>query len=116
MPWNAGRRDDRRAIERHQARSGLRSVQGRVLNIGTEWSTGRCEITPGHLRFIPNMGIVGPREIDVLAVEQSDADFERVVALASRPSTTLLLRTAAGDLYWQVLIRVVDEAIELLEG
>ena len=38
-----------------------------------------------------------------------------VVLLQSRPSTTLLLRTAAGDLYWQVPVRVVDEAIRLLE-
>lgn len=115
MPWSTGARDDHRAIGEQRVRSGLRAVHGRVLDIGTEWSTGRCEITPRHLRFIPRMGIVGNRDIDVLAVARSKEDFERVVILDSRPTTTLLITTTAGDLYWQVPSRVVKDAIELLE-
>lgn len=115
MPWNTGAREDRRAIVNREVRSGLRAVRGRVLNIGSEWSTGRCEVTPGHLEFVPSMGIVGARSIDVLAVAHADENFERMVILESHPTTTLLITTAVGDLYWQVPSGVVDDAIELLK-
>lgn len=113
LPWSA--KADRRAIEKGRVHSGIRAVEGRVLNIGTEWSTGICEVTPRHLHFVPRMGIVGIRNIPVESVRTADLGAREGVELDSRPSTTLRVTTEAGDLYWQIPVRVVDEVLSQLE-
>jgi hypothetical protein len=115
LPWTNGAKPDRRAIEKGRVYSGIRAVEGRVLNIGTEWSTGICEVTPRHLRFVPRMGIVGTRDIRVESVRLADLGVREGVDLDPRPSTALRVTTHAGDLYWQIPVRVFDKVLSQLE-
>lgn len=91
----------RRLATAGELRCGLRAIEGRVYNMGTEWSTGKAIVTAGHLSFVPSMGIVGDRQIDVSAIGPS-----------SRPSfgqgyvfegaLVCLLDTPKGQLEWAV--------------
>jgi hypothetical protein len=67
------KRTDWRLISQHKVRCAIRAVNGRVPNIGTEWSTGIGEVSRGHLRFVPSIGIVGDREIDVMHLRLIDS-------------------------------------------
>lgn len=91
--------------------SGIRAVEGRVENIGTEWSAGVAEIAPGHIRFSPRMGIVGTRDIAVVDIRRGTLAMKDV-PVPLTPSQVLIVTTAAGALYWQVPIELVDRIIE----
>ncbi|MCU1409646.1 MAG: hypothetical protein JWR04_353 [Rhodoglobus sp.] len=109
-----GRRTDRRLIAEDKVRCGIRAFDSRVQNIGTEWSTGVCKISPGHLRFVPSMGIVGDREIDVLGLRLMEGGpYERVVVPWGE-STDLVITTGTGELYWVVPEHIADEVIARL--
>lgn len=106
-----GSRSDRRLLAEDKVRCGIRASEGRVLNIGTEWSTGSCEFGPGHLRFLPSMGIVGEREIEVISLRLMDGrPYEEVVAPWGE-STYLVITTEAGDLDWVLPEHIADEVI-----
>lgn len=91
----------------------IRAVEGRVLNIGTEWSGGVAELTPGHMRFVPRVGIVGDREIDVLDIHRGNLAM-REVPVSTSPTQVLLVSTSAGKLYWLVPIDMVDQIADRL--
>ena len=109
-----GRSTDRRLIGEGKVRSGIRASEGRVLNIGTEWSTGICEISPGHLRFVPSMGIVGDREIEVISLRLTQVRPYDEVVVPWGESTDLVITTESGELYWVVPEHIADEVIARL--
>lgn len=101
---------DRRRLAASRVRSGLRAVEGRVLNVGTEWSEGITEISPKHLTFIPRMGIVGNREIEVTGLA-----FEAEAPRLLEGLVVFRLTTPAGDLLWAVPDKLADDIAELVE-
>lgn len=105
------RRKDRRLLAEGKVKCGIRAVKDRVHNIGTEWSVGIALPSAGHFRFIPEIGIVGNREIDVVDLHVA-GDEPRLNTIS--PSTTLRLTTAKGDLYWAIPTAHVDEIVELV--
>lgn len=105
------RRKDRRLLAQGKVKCGIRAVKDRVHNIGTEWSVGIALPSAGHFRFIPEIGIVGNREIDVVDLHVA-GDEPRLNTIS--PSTTLRLTTAKGDLYWAIPTAHVDEIVELV--
>jgi hypothetical protein len=49
--WGATQRaSERRALAKNRVNCELRAVEGRVLNIGTEWSIGSGVLSRGHVR------------------------------------------------------------------
>ena len=109
-----GRGTDRRLIAQNKVRCAIRAFDGRVLNIGTEWSIGVCEISSAHLRFIPSTGIVGDREIDVVGIRMMEGGpYERVVVPWGE-STNVIVSTEGGELYWVVPEHIADEVITRL--
>ena len=113
-PWGSDRRHDRRLLRGGRARCGIRSVTGRVLDVGTEWSTGICTISTGRIRFTPRVGIVGDRDIEVLEVLGSDVVPDRDMDLGGIPTATYVIRTAHGDLLWVLPAHVAEQASGLL--
>lgn len=105
---------DRRLIAKNRVRCGFRAAEGRVLGIGTEWSGGVCELSPGHLRFEPSIGIVGSREIDVLEVRVAQPQPSPMVNLQSGNPVALIVTTASGELLWAVQRAMLDEVRERL--
>ncbi len=65
-------RTDRRNLAEGRTRLAVRAREGRVLNIGTEWSEGTADITPGHAHFEPRIGVVGDRDIHILDLKPGD--------------------------------------------
>lgn len=109
----AQRAQDRKGLTLNRIRCGIRAVEGRVHNIGTEWSSGWCEVGGGHIRFVPTMGIVGERDIDVISL----GDVEGDVSNSWHHAETLnyfRLTTASGALYWAVPPVLADEAAALI--
>jgi len=109
-----GRGTDRRLLAQRKVRSSIRAVEGRVLNIGTEWSTGVCEIGKGRLRFVPSMGIVGDREIEVIGLRLRDDWSHELVVAPWGESTELIVSTEAGELYWAIPEHIADDVVERL--
>ena len=64
------RRAAAEALKAQKIRCGLRAPSGRVHGIGPEWSVGIATLRSGSLSFAPSVGVVGDRQIEVLAVEQ----------------------------------------------
>lgn len=103
------RASDRRLLTKGQVRCELAAAEGRVLNIGTEWSGGVCHLSPGHLRFIPQIGIVGEREIDVLSISRSGPPAGTRFT-GDRECVTVT--TAEGELYWAIPESIAEQVIE----
>lgn len=106
----AAGRKDRRLLSDGQVRCGIRASTGRVLNIGTEWSVGTATISAGRVHFVPRMGIVGDRTIDVLGL--SHAEMEAIIGLEGFRAVTLT--TAKGDLRWAIPAAIADEVVALV--
>lgn len=107
-----GRGTDRRLLKADSVRCGIRATSGRVLNIGTEWSSGVCVISPSRLAFTPSMGIVGDREIEVLALRRA----EKAVPITTPwVGLTLIITTAQGELYLSIPEHVAEEVLARLE-
>lgn len=106
----AARRKDRRLLSEGNVRCGIRASTGRVLNIGTEWSVGTATVSTGRVHFVPRMGIVGNRTIDVLRLSPSEA--ESIVGLEGFRAFTLT--TAKGDLRWAIPPEVADDVVALV--
>lgn len=104
--------NDRRLLANNKVRCEIAAFEGRVLNIGTEWSAGLCEISPGHLRFSPRIGIVGDREIDVQRLEPADPPPVRARQLED--FAYFRLSTANGDLRWAIPSRLAGLVVERL--
>jgi hypothetical protein len=85
-----------------------------VVDIGTEWSMGICTISTGRIEFMPRIGIVGDRTIDVLEVLDHDSGALTSPDLEFGSSITYVVRTAAGDLYWTLPDRIAADASALL--
>ncbi|MBG6054906.1 hypothetical protein IWX81_001317 [Salinibacterium sp. CAN_S4] len=109
-----GRAADRRLLAQDKVRCGIRASDGRVLNIGTEWSTGVCEISPGHLRFVPSVGIVGDREIDVIDVRMTQERPHEQMVMPWGESADLVITTKAGELHWKIPEHIANEVIARL--
>ena len=114
MPFGSNRGRDRRLLREGRARCGIRSVEGRTLNIGTEWSAGTCAISTGRIVFSPTVGIVGDRDIEVLELLPSDVAPDQDVYLGEGQTVTYVVRTARGDLYWALPVVVAKDASALL--
>lgn len=106
----AAGRNDRRLLSDGQVRCGIRASTGRVLNIGTEWSVGTASVSEGRVHFVPRMGIVGDRTIDVL--DLSPCETEPIVGLEGFRAFTLA--TAKGDLRWAIPPGVADDVVALV--
>ena len=91
-------------------RCGIRASTGRVHNIGTEWSVGTATVSAGQVHFVPRMGIVGDRTIDVLRLVPSDA--EAIVGLEG--FRAFILTTARGELRWAIPPGVADDVVALV--
>ena len=91
--------------------SSIRAVEGRVEDIGTEWSGGVAEVAPRHIRFIPRIGIVGVRDIAVVGLRSGSLPAKEVLVSLS-PSQVLVVTTATGALYWQVPVELVARIVE----
>jgi hypothetical protein len=113
-PLGSDRRRDRRLLREGRARCGIRSVKGRVADIGTEWSVGTCEISTGRIRFTPRIGIVGDRDIEVLEVLSAEADLHEMSDLGIGDTLTYVIRTSAGTLLWTLPGHVAERASALL--
>ncbi len=101
--------EDKRRVTGGQTRSAIRAVTGRVNNIGTEWSEGVAEFGPGHIRFVPRIGIVGDRELRVISLKPTQAtDLE-----VPNPGAYAyyLFATEHGELYWAIPEKFADEII-----
>jgi hypothetical protein len=105
---------DRRLLSESRVHSTLSAETGGVLNMVTEGSTGLCEVSPGHLRFIPRIGIVGNREIDVVGLRSADAVSAAEVMVDWDISRNLAISTMSGELLWIVPDYVADEVIARL--
>lgn len=115
IPDGPGREPtDRQLLASNRVRCGLRAATGRVLNIGTEWSEGICEITPRHLNFIPSMGVVGDRQIEVSGLRWANDEARARPRLCGRSSTTFIVSTNDGELYWTIVKRCAPKAVTLL--
>jgi hypothetical protein len=112
----AERRRDRRLLGEGRARCGIRSVSGRVLDIGSEWSVGTCVISTGRIDFRPEWGIVGDRAIEVLEIgdDAGSRDTAEVVDPGLGPTVTYLIRTQKGDLRWALPTHIAERASGLL--
>jgi len=100
-------------MARDQVRCIVAAAEGRVLNIGTELSVGVCDVSSGHLRFVPREGIVGNRDIDVLALARMDSPPEPHTA-AFGDVAWFRIATGKGDLLWGIPPTTVDWTIEKL--
>jgi len=96
-----------------RVRTSIRAIDGRVLNICTEWSGGMAVLSPAHIRFEPIIGIVGDREIGVVRLRLSSLPI-RDLPVTSSPAKLLVVTTASGELYWLVPTDLVDQIVERL--
>jgi hypothetical protein len=115
IPDEIQRRNDRKRFLEGEVRCAIRAARGRVLNIGTEWSVGIAQISPGVLHFTPAIGIVGTREVRVLGIR--DRDRSIAPSPLERPVgdwLDFIVTTAAGDLVVRFPLEVGDAAAELL--
>ena len=115
IPDEVQRRNDRKRFVEGEVRCALRAVKGRVLNIGTEWSVGVAQISPGMLHFTPSIGIVGTREVRVLSIRDRDdsigpSKHEYPVG----EWLDFVVTTAAGELVVRFPLEVGDAAAEVL--
>lgn len=106
---------DRKLIEKRTVRSGLQATGGRVADIGTDWSSGLCEITPRHLYFKPRIGVVGDRDIDVTAIRAAPQSTPPGVPIFGGTPVTFVMTTAGGELYWMIMQSQASQALRLLE-
>lgn len=97
-----GKAADRRRLSAGRVRCGLRAVEGRVGNIGTEWSGGIAELADGILRFTPEVGIVGDRVIAIQGARDAHLAAHELPNLASDDASVIILDTPTGPLYWAV--------------
>lgn len=104
----------RRRFSDGKVGSDLRSAQGRVYNIGTEWSAGIATVTAGHISFEPSLGIVGKREINIDRAGTARRARER--RNPTKPHDTIVvLVTPKGELEWSLETRHVRAVMALLE-
>lgn len=115
IPNEIERRNDRKRLLDGEVRCGIRAAKGRVLNIGTEWSVGVAQISPGMLHFTPSIGIVGTREVRVLSIRDRDDS----IGLSKHEYPVgdwldFVVTTAAGELVVRFPLEVGDAAAEVL--
>lgn len=107
---------DRRMLTEGRARCGIRAVEGRVHDIGTEWSRGVCTITPGRIRFTPSVGIVGDRDVRVVRIENARERTVDTLTLDLDDMVVFRITTDRGDLYWALPPVIAEPAGDLLVG
>ncbi|MBX9471397.1 hypothetical protein [Microcella sp.] len=111
IPDEIQRRNDRKRLLEGEVRCAIRAGKGRVLNIGTEWSVGIAQVSPGLLHFTPAIGIVGSREVRVLGIR--DRDRSIAPSPLERPVgdwLDFIVTTAAGELVVRFPLEVGDAA------
>ncbi|MBH0098094.1 hypothetical protein I6E68_02940 [Salinibacterium sp. NSLL150] len=116
IPWDPTnhRARDRRLFDANKVACAIRALDGRVLNIGTEWSVGVCEIADGRLTFVPELGIVGDRTIPVLSATAVAGEPEFGVPAAWADSAHFVISTRDGDLFWAFPKHLSSEVLALL--
>lgn len=105
LGWSAVNRvhaaQDRRLIADDRVRCFVAAEEGRVLNIGTEWSSGTCVLSTGQIHFVPTMGIVGTRDIPVKSLHPT-----QLKAQENTPNfdgaAWFLIDTDRGQLIWGI--------------
>ncbi|MEL0625851.1 hypothetical protein V6245_02700 [Salinibacterium amurskyense] len=105
---------DRRLLEAQKVMCAIRALDGRVLNIGTEWSFGVSEIAERQLKFSPTTGIVGNRTVPVLSVNPIDGDPRFGTTPAWADSAHFAVSTGAGDLVLAFPKYLTSEVFALL--
>lgn len=115
IPNEIERRNDRKRLLEGEVRCAIRAATGRVLNIGTEWSVGIAQISPGMLHFTPAIGIVGTREVRVLGIRERDASI--APSPLERPFgdwLDFIVTSAGGELVVRFPLEVGDAAAEVI--
>lgn len=107
-------RGDRRRIAQGLVRCAVRAGHGRVSNIGTEWSVGTGTLTPGLLRFEPQLGVVGVRKIPVHRIRGIGTVPVEHVVVPWEDSAHLEVDTGAGELHLIVPAQVAGDVVERL--
>lgn len=107
--FGMGKRADRRRIAEGKVRCVLRASRGRVLNIGTEWSGGVGTLMPGLLRFEPQIGVVGVREIPVHGIRSIEAGTVEHVVVPWQDSAHFAIDTGSGEVQLIVPAPVAGE-------
>jgi hypothetical protein len=108
---------DRRSLPKNGiVRCMVRAVEGRVHNIGTEWSVGSARVRMGHIRFSPSRGIVGARSIYIDSIKN-----ETVATIGPRDfgafeGSTVVIVTPKGELCVGFPPAVFNEVLAVLEG
>lgn len=105
---------DRRLLAENKVRCAIRAADARVLNIGTEWSIGVCEITNRHLKFVPSIGIVGDRDIPVYELQPCPDGPSFGVNVPWGTSAHFVISTQGGDLAWAFPEYITDDILNLL--
>jgi hypothetical protein len=106
---------DRRSFDREgRVRCAVRAVNGRVLNIGTEWSLGSAVVSGGHVMFTPSMGIVGVRSIDILALRPDSRGAVVIGDVGTFEGTSVVVDTAKGELQIAFPSIVFDDVVGVL--
>lgn len=115
IPDEIERRRDRKLLARGEVRCWLRAVEGRVLNIGTEFSVGTAVLDRGMLHFTPTVGIVGDRRIVVTEILESPSTpwKQSIGSIVLGP--TIVVATTGGELFVQFPHEVAADAIAILE-
>lgn len=115
IPDEIERRNDRKRFLDGEVRCAMRAVRGRVLNIGTEWSVGIAQISPGMLHFTPSIGIVGTREVRVVSIRDRDNSISP--SALERPVgdwLDFIVTTSGGELVVRFPLEVGDAAAEVI--
>ena len=115
IPDEIERRRDRSRFLEGRVRCAIRATRGRVLNVGTEWSGGVATISKGRLYFVPSIGIVGDRDIQVLGIRDHEdpvpaADDEFILG----EWLDFVVTTSAGELLVRFPMEVGDAAADVL--
>jgi hypothetical protein len=115
---NSGQKSsDRRSfLKTGTVRCAVRAVEGRVLNIGTEWSLGSARLRAGHLTFTPTVGIVGDRSIDVVTIKRETIAKLNPRDIGTFEGTSVIVVTPKGELCVGFPPAVFDDVLATLEA
>jgi hypothetical protein len=82
--------------------------------MGTEWSSGIAELSPGRILFRPKVGVVGDRVIAVQTITGSDLPPRERPTLPAGDAAILAVETPSGTLLWAVPEHIASRIRELI--
>ncbi len=111
MDIGAASRARRRFTREGIVQCSVRAVEGRILNIPTEWSYGTAVISQGQVLFHPAAGIVGERRIAIERIGDSAVHGSDVDDWFRADMRVVRATTSAGELLFSFPTAVVDEVV-----